>query len=50
MSDDEEEHHSTILADGLYRTYLQKNGRHRHGLGIHLTSRPLLAGIRVDGL
>ena len=25
--DEEEEYHSTMLGDGLYRTYLQKNGR-----------------------
>ena len=24
VSDDEEEYHSTIIADGLYRMYLQK--------------------------
>ena len=49
VPDDEEEHHSTNLGDGFYRMYLQKNGRcfnlHRHSLGIHLTPRPLLAGI-----
>ena len=26
MSNDEEEYHSTILCDGLYRMYLQKTG------------------------
>ena len=35
VSDDEEEYHSTIVGDGVYRTYLQKNGRcfnvHRNG-------------------
>ena len=57
MSDDdeEEEYHSTMLGDGLYRTYLQKNGRcfnvHRDGSGLHIAPRPMLAGVSEnDGL
>ena len=54
MSDDddddvEEEYHSTMLGDGLYRAYLQKNGRcfnvYRDGSGLHLALRPMLAGV-----
>ena len=37
--DDGDEYYSTILGDGLYRMYLQKNGRCfnvcRYGNGLH---------------
>ena len=53
VDDDEDEYYSAS-GDGLSPMYLQKNGRcfsiHRVGYGIHLTPRPLLAGIRGDGL
>ena len=46
--EEEEEYHSTILGDGLYRTYFQKNERcfnvHRDGSGLHLATRRMLAG------
>ena len=49
MSDDDEEYHSAMVGDGLYRTYLQKNGRcfnvYRNGDGLHLTPRPILADV-----
>ena len=50
MSDEEEaEYHSTILGDGLYRRYLQKNRRcfnmHRDGNGLHNGTASILAGV-----
>ena len=53
--EEEEEYHSTMLDNGLCRTYLQKIGRcfkvHRDGGGLHLTPRPMLAGASGnDGL
>ena len=52
-ADDEDEYYSAS-GDGLSPIYLPKNSRcfsiHRVGYGIHLTPRPLLAGIRGDGL
>ena len=53
MTNDEKEYHSTMVGDGLYRTYLQNNGRfnvHRDGNGHHLTARPMLAGVSGNGL
>ena len=53
VSDDEEEQHNTMLADGLYRTYLQKkrtlfqSSSARSWNTSHTTST---VGIRGDGL
>ena len=53
-SDDDEKYHRIMVGDGLYCTYLQKNGRcfnvHRDGNGLHLTLRPMLAGGSGNGL
>ena len=52
--DEEEECLSTILGDGLYRTYLQTNGRsfnvYRDGNGLHLAPRHMLAGVSGNDL
>ena len=52
--DDDVEYHSTIVGDGLYRAYLQKNGRcfdvHRDSNELHLAPRPVLAGVSGNGL
>ena len=49
VSDDgEREYYSTIIGDGLYRTYFQKNGHcfdvYRDGNGLHYEPRLMLAG------
>ena len=53
-TDYDKEYHSTLVGDGLYRTYLQNNGRcfnvHRDGNGLHLTLRPMLAGVSGNGI
>ena len=55
MYDEEEEYHSTMVDDGLYCTYLQKKTEccfnvHRNGNGMHLTPRPMLAGVGGNDL
>ena len=59
-SDDTITEYQSVVGDGILyhpikgcRIYLQKNGRCfnvRAGRGIHLSPRPMLAGIRGDGL